>query len=316
MSIASKITVQCSVCNTSEMTLFGCYSDRRKGLTGSWDIVECSNCGVLMLDPSPSAAQLSEYYSVYSKNKHINFSLGLGAKYPLLRKAFHWLSGDIDPRDFIQVAVGSRVLDYGCGQAGCLIDFDAQGIKISGAEIDADVVAACQKQGIDVRQVENIDQIPFENDIFDVVYLMQVFEHLRNPHGFMAELARVLKNDGVLYLAVPNFDSIWRKVFAKNWVSGWFAPFHLFHYNRDSLTTLANQHGFDVIESWSRTPESWLRLNLKAIFYPKENQLDWHTSWLDQRVIRYLLMCMLRIIELPFRERDCLVIKLIKRETK
>ena len=117
----------------------------------------------------------------------------------------------------------------------------------------------------------------------------------------------------MLYLAVPNSYSIWRKVFGNNWVSGWFAPFHLFHYNRDTLAKLAGQHGFDVAESWSSTPESWFRLNLKACLYRKENQLDWRRSWLDSRPVRYLLMLMLRIVELPFRERDCLVMKLKKR---
>jgi hypothetical protein len=112
---------------------------------------------------------------------------------------------------------------------------------------------------------------------------------------------------------VPNINSVWRKVFGKNWVSGWFAPFHLFHYSRDSLAGLAGQHGFDLEASWSNTPESWFRLNLKAWIHPAENQLDWRASWLDARLVRYISMLLLRVIEIPVRERDCLVVKLIKR---
>jgi hypothetical protein len=47
--------------------------------------------------------------------------------------------------------------------------------------------------------------------------------------------------------------------------------------------------------------------------YPGENRLDVRKSWLDSSLMRYLLMPVLRIIELPFAERDCLVIKLVKR---
>lgn len=117
----------------------------------------------------------------------------------------------------------------------------------------------------------------------------------------------------MLYLAVPNAASVWRKVFGHNWVSGWFAPFHLFHYTRDTLEKLARQHGFELIDTWSRTPESWFRLNLKALLYPGENQLDWHRNWLDSRPVRYLLMLILRTVELPLPEKDCLVIQLRKR---
>jgi SAM-dependent methyltransferase len=142
---------------------------------------------------------------------------------------------------------------------------------------------------------------------------MQVFEHLHDPHGSMQEIARILKNGGMLYLALPNAASVWRKVFGKNWVSGWFAPFHLFFYNRDMLAKMAAAYGFDVIESWSSTPESWFRLNLKAYLYPKENQLEWRLIWLDNMPIRLVLMAFLRIVELPLCQRDCLVIKFQKR---
>ncbi|MGA7595806.1 MAG: class I SAM-dependent methyltransferase [Gallionella sp.] len=287
--------------------------DRRKALHGSWLLVECDGCGVISMVPMPSEEELADYYAAYSKDDKVDLSRRRGSRYPKLRKLFHRLSGDVDPRDFVQVRAGARVLDYGCGHAGYLSDFHDRGIAISGAEIAGYVVEACRNNGFDVHKVSDFSRIPFPDAEFDIVYLMQVFEHLRDPHGFMEELARILKGDGMLYLAVPNAASIWRKIFGDNWVSGWFAPFHLFHYNRDTLATLAAKHGFEVVESWSRTPESWFRLNLKAYLYPSENQLDWRKSWLDSKPMRYLWMLILRIAELPFSERDCLVMKLKKR---
>jgi len=265
------------------------------------------------MDPLPTDGQLASYYSVYSRDYNVDLSEKAGSRYPSLRKLFHWLSGDVDPRDFVQVPTGARVLDYGCGHAGYLSDFHHRGVAISGAEIARYAVDACRKLGYDVHQVEKFSQIPFSAGEFDIVYLMQVFEHLRNPHEFFRELARVLKAGGVLYLAVPNAASVWRNVFGQNWVSGWFAPFHLFHYTRGVLERLAGQHGFDLVNTWSRTPESWFRLNLKAVLYPKEHQLDWYRNWLDATPIRYLLMCMLRVIEIFCREKDCLVVQLRKR---
>lgn len=288
-------------------------TDRRKGLSGSWQLVKCDGCGVISMMPMPTDEQLATYYAAYSKDDKLDLVQKVGSRYPRLRRTFHRLSGDVDPRDFVHVPAGGRVLDYGCGHAGYLSDFHYRGVAISGAEIAGYVVDACRSDGFDVHKVDDFSHIPFGDGKFDIVYLMQVFEHLKDPHGFMKELARILKNGGMLYLAVPNSCSIWRKVFGNNWVSGWFAPFHLFHYNRDTLAELAVQHGFDVAESWSSTPESWFRLNLKACLYPEEYQLDWRLSLLDSWPVRYPLMLMLRIFELPFRERDCLVMKLKKR---
>ena len=260
----------------------------------------------------PTEEQLATYYAAYAKDDRIDLTRSRGSRYPKLRKLLHRFSGDVDPRDFVIVPPGARVLDYGCGLAGYLADFHDRGVAISGAEIAGYVVEACQKNGFDVQQVKDFSSIPFPEEEFDIVYLMQVFEHLSDPHGFMQELNRILKTDGALYLAVPNASSIWCKLFGKNWVSGWYAPFHLFHYNRASLEALAEQHGFSVTKSWSRTPEPWFRLNLKACLYPQENQLDWAITWLDSRPVRLISMIFLRIVELPFSERDCLVIELKK----
>lgn len=287
--------------------------DRRKGLPGVWQVAECERCGILSMVPLPTDEQLIAYYSVYSKDQKVDLSRKTGSRYPKLRKLFHWFSGDVDPRDFVQVPAGARVLDYGCGNVGYLRDFHHRGIAISGAEIAAYVVAACRSHGYDVRQVESLSRIPFPDGEFDVVYLMQVFEHLPDPHGFLCELTRVLKAGGMLYLAVPNAASVWRKVFKDNWISGWFAPFHLFHYTAGALEALAKQHGFEMVNTWSRTPESWFRLNLKAVLYPTASQLDWQRTWLDAAPVRYLLMCFLRLIEVPYREKDCLVVQFKKR---
>jgi SAM-dependent methyltransferase len=289
------------------------FGDRRKGLAGKWNLFECKNCGIISIIPLPSDGQLTEYYSVYSKDASVTFLKRAGSRFPFLRRMYHRLSGDVDPRDFVEIPEGARVLDYGCGHGSYLADFQARGVNISGAEIAENLVEACCAHGFDVRRVEHPDRIPFDDNEFHVVYLMQVFEHLRDPSGFMQELNRVLKPGGTLYIAVPNKKSVWRKVFGKNWVSGWFAPFHLFHYDHTTLSLIARRHGFDPIRFWSNTPDSWFRLNLKAFFYPKDNSLDWHPSWLDTRLARYSIMLVLLILELPIRERDCLVMKLEKR---
>ncbi|GJF14845.1 hypothetical protein NGTWS1803_28470 [Mycolicibacterium cyprinidarum] len=283
-------------------------SDRRKGLQGKWQVVKCRGCSTLSLDPMPSDDELSRYYSVYTRESEVVLGNGIGSRKPTLRRVYHWLSGDVDPRDFVEVPPGGRVLDYGSGRGTYLRYFDAQGVDIVGAEISEVMLTACSRVGLNMRRVESFDVIPFPDDEFDVVYLMQVFEHLRGPRRFMGELSRVLKTGGTLHLALPNASSGWRRFFGANWVSGWFAPFHLVHYTRESLSDLGADFGMVATSSWSRTPESWFRLNLKAALHRHDDQVEARRDLLDSLPVRFVLMCLLRMVELFVRERDCLVV--------
>lgn len=287
-------------------------SDRRKGLIGRWDVVRCGACDAQYMAPMPSDEALTEYYSAYTSESEVVLIDGLGSKRPQLRRAYHWLSGDVDPRDFVEIPAGAKVLDYGSGGGTYLSYFHSRGVDIVGAEISEVMIEACSKAGLMMRRVQSFDDIPFPDAEFDVVYLMQVFEHLRKPRRFMQELARVLKTGGVLYLALPNADSAWRRIFGTNWVSGWFAPFHLVHYTKESLTQLAGDYGLSATSSWSRTPESWFRLNLKAALYRDDRRVETHRPVIDSMPSRLALMCLLRLTDIFLRERDCLVVSFRK----
>ena len=281
-------------------------------MPGRWTLTECGNCEVIALRPTPSNLDLNAYYANYSSGGPSNYPTSAGARHPSLRKLFHCISGDVDPRDFVVAPENARILDYGCGYGVYLADFLNRGWRASGVEISANVVSSCQERGLDVRRAPNDGHIPFDSQEFDTVYLMQVFEHLPNPTAFMGELNRILKVGGALYMAVPNSRSIWRTAFGENWVSGWFTPFHLYHYSATSIASLAKRYGFRIDWIKYRTPESWFRLNLKALLYSGERELENKASWLDLRPIRYMLMCILRVIEIPVRQRDCMLVRTVK----
>lgn len=307
--------MRCPICDSADVSYCCSNTDRRRGLSGEWNSWKCGECSVLFENPLPSPDELRDYYTNYAGSDRITMALSTGSRSDTLRRLYHHLSGDVDPRDFVTISPALRVLDYGCGQAPYLNYFRSRGVRISGAEVDPSVVGAYRAAGIDVAQVENLDRIPFPAEEFDIVYLMQVMEHIAKPHSFLSEVRRVLKPSGVLYLAMPNASSIWRKRFGPHWVSGWFSPFHVFQYGVESLGRLASAHGFTIVEARSSTPESWFRLNLKAFFRPRANQLDLDgPTWLDLAPFRFGLMVVLRLLELFQAERDCLVLQLTKQD--
>ena len=311
MSICRPAT--CPVCEAvTDGQLVERLTDRRKGIPGSWELVRCGNCSTVFMEPMPSDSELGAYYDAYTKEDKVVVGGGTGSRRPGLRRVYHRLSGDVDPRDFVEIPAAARALDYGSGGGTYLSYFSSRGADIVGAEISDTMVSACTAAGLNVRRVDDFDAIPFPDCEFDVVYLMQVFEHLREPRSFMGELARILKPGGTLHLALPNASSGWRRIFGRHWVSGWFAPFHLAHYTKESLTRLGAEFGLVATSSWSRTPESWFRLNLKAALHPESNEVESVKSVVDLLPVRLALMGLLRLAELLMRERDCLVVSFRK----
>lgn len=313
--MTSQSRSRCPVCQSNATTAeVERLSDRRKGLDGEWSLDVCGDCGSMFMDPMPSDSELNRYYEEYyeASAEDAVVETRLGSRAPALRRAYHWLSGDVDPRDFVHIPAGGKVLDYGSGGGTYLAYFHSRGIDIVGADVSETMLAACARAGLQVRRVDSFDRAPFSDQEFDVVYLMQVFEHLRNPRASMRDLARILKPGGHLYLALPNGASFWRRVFGKNWVSGWFAPFHLVHYTAESLKRLGAEFALMPVESWSRTPESWFRINLKATLRKADNRVETSRNLLDSLPFRLLVGIALRVAELFVRERDCVVVHFVK----
>ena len=257
---------------------------------------------------------LIEYYANYypANDSPQQSSPGLGTRHSKLRRIFHALSGDVDPRDFIRFQQGERILDYGSGSGTYMHFFQAHGATISGVELSAPMVEQSRKSDLDVNLVANFDKLPYPDGEFDVIYLMQVLEHLHNPQVIMSELSRTLAKTGKIYIAVPNGRSVWARVFGSNWLSGWFAPFHLFLYSVKSLSVLANLHDLRIKKAWSRTPNSWFLLNLSARVHKTRGVVEVQRTGIASRFLRPFAMLPLRAIDLITRESDCLVVELVK----
>lgn len=108
------------------------------------------------------------------------------------------------------VLQGARVLEIGCGRGGF-----AAWLATSGA---AQVVAAdfsptaVEKARQHTKELANVDtkvwdiqNIPCDNQSFDLVVSCETVEHLPDPAAAVSELARVLTPGGQLFLTTPNY---------------------------------------------------------------------------------------------------------------
>ncbi|CAN7361449.1 class I SAM-dependent methyltransferase [Phenylobacterium sp. LjRoot219] len=100
---------------------------------------------------------------------------------------------------------GAKVLDVGCGQGVALELFRDAGLDATGITLGPDA-EACRARGLKVLEMD-FAFLDFADQSFDLVWCRHAIEHSVFPFFTLAELHRILKPGGVLYLEVPAPDT-------------------------------------------------------------------------------------------------------------
>ncbi|HNQ51258.1 MAG TPA: glycosyltransferase [Candidatus Omnitrophota bacterium] len=166
------------------------------------------------------------------------------------------------------------LLDIGCASGEFMKAAQDAGFRVSGIDISAYAAgAAKQRYGFDVKNC-GLSDAHFPEGSFDVVTAGDVLEHIPGPLGFLREIRRILKPDGILYVAVPDFGSLHYRAMSFlarfNHKNYFVLPHHVFHFTAATLEKLLNRAGFAQLEARStesRIQEQGMRrIFMKALF--------------------------------------------------
>lgn len=110
-----------------------------------------------------------------------------------------------------QFVKGKRVLDAACGVGYGTAELAQDAAYAVGIDIDADSISyAKENYGSNTvhYQVASIEKLPFDDNTFDVVISFETLEHVSGTiqRRFLAEIKRVLTQNGVLVMSTPNRD--------------------------------------------------------------------------------------------------------------
>jgi SAM-dependent methyltransferase len=97
----------------------------------------------------------------------------------------------------------AKILDIGCGDGRLLASLPASYEK-SGTELSKGAAEEASRRGICIVDHESL--ISGEEGLFDAIVMVDVFEHLKDPHGFIASLLVCLKPGGLLGIATGDGD--------------------------------------------------------------------------------------------------------------
>ena len=102
-----------------------------------------------------------------------------------------------------------------------------------------------------IGDIENMN-IPFEDEMFDVIIMGDVLEHLVDPYLIISKLKKLLKNNGVFVSSIPNVRNLktFRNIFLRGTFKydhhGIFDKTHLRFFTKKNIIALFEDEGLIV----------------------------------------------------------------------
>ena len=196
---------------------------------------------LLKTHPQPSPENLERYYE---SDDYISHTDG---KRSLFEKLYHTVKQKA-LRDKIKLVQGFKpfkgnLLDVGAGTGDFLVEAKNNGWAITGIEPSTKAKAIAIAKGIDFA--ESLSAI--ESHSQDVITMWHVLEHVPDVEKEIAELKRVLKPDGVLIVAVPNYKSYDAQHYGVFWAA-YDVPRHLWHFSKTAIKKLFAAQQMDLVK--------------------------------------------------------------------
>jgi SAM-dependent methyltransferase len=243
--------IPCPLCQTITFTVKTTVKDRLLMKVDSTDykprerdyqIVACSSCGFLYLNPRPEPETLPSFYrsDTYDPHRIAGGSfwgrLFRGIRHFTVRWKAAKVSGNFS---------GNNLLDVGCGTGEFMACLKGRGWNCWGIETDPGATEVARSYGCEVFMGDPLDaKLP--DDHFDLITLWHSLEHLPRLKPAAEKIVSYLKGDGRLTIAVPNPDSFDAEVYKSRWVA-WDAPRHLYHFREKDLVTLFEPLGVKLV---------------------------------------------------------------------
>jgi O-antigen biosynthesis protein len=150
---------------------------------------------------------------------------------------------------------GLRILDAGCAGGGNGAMMKHHGAReVVGIELSPDAAAHARTRldRVIVGDLATVDVSELSGEPFDALLLIDVIEHLVDPHATLLRLLQTLKPGGLVLASIPNVAHVWvmANLLAGRWPqkdSGIFDRTHLRFFARRDMVRLLNEAGLDVL---------------------------------------------------------------------
>ena len=233
----------CPVCNSVRSDEY--LTSRDNLVTNKLFILrKCTDCNLIYTSPRPGIDSIADYYISEEYISHTTKKKSL----------FNRLYGIIRSRN---ISYKLRLIsefkkeplsmyDYGCGVGSFLQKASHNNWNVIGYEPNEKARNIAIQSGIEIK---NPDQIIKDGESMDVVTLWHVLEHVHELDQTINKLIALLKNDGILVVAVPIVDSWDAKKYKENWAA-LDVPRHLYHFTSATIEKLFVNYGMKLAATY------------------------------------------------------------------
>lgn len=233
------VELKCKICGSKNHKMV--RDNLRYGVNRM--VMQCTDCKFEYLEPLENVGQ--EYYSGKEYRKNYGPTLGkvsncreiFDTYLPYQEKIFNEIK-EI-------VSVDMKMLDVGCSTGHFLTYMKDKVAMRIGLELSQDEVNFIN-DNLDFKVYSNpIETLNIEEGPFDLITSLQVLEHIDDPLTFLKNIAKNLKDDGYLYLELPNLnDTILKYYKIPGYADFYYREPHVSYFSKETLGSLLKQAGF------------------------------------------------------------------------
>jgi len=235
----------CLVCGSEASTPVLQGSDRLyHTTTRQFDVVRCGACGMLRLDPQPSAEELRRYYPDnywFAPDESAAGRMEEAWRRLVLRDHVRFVA-----RALRDCGAQGPLLDVGCGGGLFLGMMRERGFRVVGLDFSREAAAMAWRRHQVPAVVGEFACAPLPAGCFAAITMFHVVEHLYDPRKYLSAARELLAPGGRLIVQVPNAASWQYRILGGAW-NGIDVPRHLFDFRDSDLEKLLAKAGFEVV---------------------------------------------------------------------
>tara|TARA_Y100001970_G_scaffold59721_1_gene76056 strand:+ start:7161 stop:7985 length:825 start_codon:yes stop_codon:yes gene_type:complete len=235
-------SIHCIICNSSKSSDYLGFQDTLNN-DNIFNLVKCK-CGLIFLNPRPDSVEISKYYNE-AYLPHTNERKKMFDRvYAFIQKfTFKWKLKIIERYS----GKFNSVLDIG-GGSGTFCKYLQNKNKLA-TNYDPYYDKADSKDFND-----NVDS-------YDLITLWHSLEHMHDIDSIFSDINLKLKENGLLYIAVPNYLAYERSYFGVSWAA-YDIPRHLYHFKPETIAKLLNKYNFEIVNYHSMIQDTFFNIFL------------------------------------------------------
>ena len=255
MSFISTIDAPCALCGGSSSIKTIATKDFSYGTCENEFFYSECECGVYRLVNQPLDEDMGRIYPE-------NYSAYKPTRFGRMAQIRKW-----NFQTKIKDAIGNRKvdswLDFGCGAGELASVVKSLGVeKVFGCDFSEMFFEELRSNGVECFLSNELSRL--EDKSLDVVSMLQVIEHLRDPRREVDVIKSKLKIGGVFIIETPSPSGLDYKIGRNKTWGGWHAPRHFYIFSQIKLIQILEECGFRVISTkYIPSPYMWIE-TLKA----------------------------------------------------